>query len=102
MQQPAQDLLAVELLPPSVLLHHHVRNLVDALVCREALIAALALAPPPYRVRLFALARIHHAVLREPAVRTLHRPHIIENKIDTVTHDSTSAIGPTQRSHGPP
>ena len=73
MQQPAQHLLAIELLAPPVLLHHHVRNLVDALIRREALVAALALAPPANRVRLFALARIHHAVLRKPAVRTLHR-----------------------------
>src|ERR1019366_2039601 len=111
MQQPAQDLLAVELLPPSILLHHHVGNLVDALVRGKALVAALALAPPPDRVRLFALARIHHAVLRKTAVRTLHRPHFVEYKIETLNrtrfyqreaaHFWMTTRGETPASHDP-
>ncbi len=56
MQQPAQNLLPVELLAPSVFLHHHVRNLVDPLVRRKPLVAAFALAPAANRVRLFTLA----------------------------------------------
>src|SRR5262249_13344945 len=72
-QQSAQHFLPVELLPPAILLHHHVGNLVDSLVRRKPLIAALALAPPANRIGLFALARIDHAILGKPAVRTLHR-----------------------------
>ena len=71
-QQAAQHLLAVEALAPPVLLDHHVRDFVDALVGREAPVAALALAPPPDGVGLLALARVDHPILPETAIGTFH------------------------------
>ena len=71
-QQAAQHLLPVEALAAAVFLHHHVGDLVDALVGGEAPVAALALPPPPDRVGLLALARVHHPILPETAIRTLH------------------------------
>src|SRR5208283_5430501 len=90
-EQPAEHLLPLELLAPAVLLDDHVGNLVDALVGGKALVASIALAPPPDRVRLFALARIHHAVLREAAVGTSHRSHIAGDKINLVDRTILSA-----------
>jgi hypothetical protein len=82
MQQPAQHLLPVELLPRPVFLHHHVRNLVNALVRRKALVAALAFAPPPDRVGLFTFSGIYNTVLRKPAVRTPHRTNFTKRNIN--------------------
>ena len=45
LQQAADQLLALEALARAVLLHHHVRDLVDPLVAGEALAAVEALAP---------------------------------------------------------
>ena len=70
--QPGQHLLAVEGLAASVLLHHHVRDLVDPLVGGEALGAAEALAPAADDLAFLALARVHHLVLEVAAVGTLH------------------------------
>src|SRR5207244_2270943 len=51
--------------------------LVDALVRREPLVAALALTSAANRVRLFALSRIDHSILGKTAVGTLHRNALI-------------------------
>src|SRR5579875_1296486 len=72
MEQPAQHLLPVELLPPAVFFDDHVWDLINPLVGREPLVAALALTPPADRVRLFAFARINHSILGKTAVGTFH------------------------------
>src|ERR1700733_3351584 len=83
MQQTAQNLVAVKFLPAAVFLHYHVGDFVDTFIRGKALVAALTLAPPPNRIGLFALARVHHTVLRKPAVRTLHLVCFDSNKIDS-------------------
>ena len=71
-EQAAQHLLPVKALAAAVLFHHHVGDLVDALVGGKAAIAALALAAAADGVGLLALARVDDPVLPEAAIRTLH------------------------------
>ena len=71
-QQAVQHLLAIEFLAPSVFLHHHVRNFVDALVGGEALLALQALAPAPDGIGFLALARIHDFVIGKAAKWAFH------------------------------
>src|SRR6185503_21128587 len=73
LDEPGQHLLAIEGLAPAVLLHDQVRDLVDALVGREALAAAQALAPAADDLALLALPRVHHLVLHVGAEGALHR-----------------------------
>src|ERR1700693_770703 len=77
-QQAVQNFLAVEFLAASVLLDHHVRNFIDALVGGEALGALQALAAAADRLRLFAFARVDYLVIGEAAKGTFHGA---ENKI---------------------
>src|SRR5215471_16790046 len=71
-QQSRKDLLALELLPASIFFHNHVRDFVNALVSGKALLALQTLAPSANRFAFFALARVHHLVIFEPAKRTFH------------------------------
>src|ERR1700729_1375469 len=77
MQQPAQHLLSIELLPPPIFLDHHVRNFIDPFIRRKALVAPFTLTPSANRVRLFTLARINYSILGKSTVRTLHRNNSI-------------------------
>ena len=72
MKQAVQDLLAVELFTAAVFLDDHVRDLVDALVGGEALVAALALAASADGVGFLAFTGIDDTVLGETAVGALH------------------------------
>src|SRR5690348_9849597 len=71
-QQSLQDFLTLEALPPPVLLDHHVRNFVDALVSGEAPFAFQAFAPPADRIARPPFPRIDHFVVQMPAKWTLH------------------------------
>src|SRR5205807_5481277 len=59
-QHSSQYFLALELLPPAALFHHHIRNLVDSFIGGEALFALQALAATANGFALFALARVHY------------------------------------------
>jgi hypothetical protein len=72
-QQAAQHFVPVKLLPAPIFLHHHIGNFVNALVSRKTSLALLALPPAADRLRLLALAAVHHAILRKPTKRTFHR-----------------------------
>ena len=71
-EQTAEHLLALEFLAPSVLLHHHVWDFVDALVGGVALFAAQALAAAANRFAFLALARVNHLILIKSAKGTFH------------------------------
>src|SRR5690348_2299814 len=49
-QHPLQNFVPVEFLAPPVLLNHHVRNFVNALIRGESLPAFQAFAPPPNQI----------------------------------------------------
>src|SRR6185437_10121675 len=87
--------LAVKFLPAPVLFHHHVRDLVDALVGGEALFTLQALAAPSDRIGFFALARIHDLVVGVAAKRTFHDGWETEG---IVAVRSTHSAFSTQRS----
>src|SRR3954454_20394633 len=70
--QAAHQFRAVVRLAALVALDHLIRNLLDALVTREAALALGALAPPTDDVRLTALSRIDYAVFRGAAERAAH------------------------------
>ena len=72
LQQALHHLLAVEALAAAVLLDDEVRDLVDALVGREALAAVEALAAAADHVAFLALARVDDLVLEVGAERALH------------------------------
>src|SRR5262249_59972078 len=72
LEQPRDQLLPLEPLARAVLLHHHVRDLVDPLVAGEALPALEALAAPPNHLALARLPRIDNLVAEMRAVRTFH------------------------------
>src|SRR5262245_40274780 len=71
-QQPRDQLLALEPLARSVLLHHHVGDLVDPLVAGEAFAALEALAAPPDHLALARFPRIDNLIAQMRAVRALH------------------------------
>ncbi len=71
-QQSGKNFLALEFLAASVFLHHHVGDLVDALVGGEAPFALQALAATANRFAFLALARIDYLVIFKAAERTLH------------------------------
>src|SRR5208283_2797705 len=70
--QSVEHLGAVELLPAAVLLDHHVRHLVDALIGGEALFAGGALPAAADGIAFAALPRIDDAVLDITAKRASH------------------------------
>ena len=70
--QPVQQLLLLERLPPAVILDDHERYLLDHLVRRETTPATCALAAPPDGRALICRAGIDHAAIRLAAVRTTH------------------------------
>src|SRR5439155_4686705 len=72
LEQPGNQLLAFEALPRPILLHHHVRDLVDPLVAGEALRTVQTLAAPPDDLSFLALARVDDFVAEVTTVRTLH------------------------------
>src|SRR5262249_34913967 len=72
LDQAGEHLLAVEALAPSVLLHHEMGDLVDALVGGEPLAAGEAFPPAADHLPLLALARVHHLVFHVSAEGTLH------------------------------
>src|SRR5262249_52761403 len=55
-QQPAQHLVPLKTLAPSILFHYHVWDLVDPFIGGEALLASLALAASSDGVGFLALA----------------------------------------------
>src|SRR5262249_30699466 len=71
--EPGHELLAVERLPPAVLLDDEVRDLLDPLVRGEPAAAGEALPAPADRVPRPRLARVHDLVLEMTAERALHR-----------------------------
>src|SRR3974390_3510988 len=72
LQQPVHELLTIEPLARPVLLHGHVRNLVDPLIAREALGAVETLATPPDDLAFLALPRVDTLVAEVTAIGTLH------------------------------
>src|SRR5260221_667404 len=74
LEQPGQDLLAVEALAAAVLLHHQVRDLIDSLVRGEALAAAKALAPAANDLAFLAFPGVHNLVFEVRAEGALHVP----------------------------
>src|SRR5215472_10656844 len=78
-QQPGEHLLAVKLLPAAVLLHNHVWNLIQPLIRREALRAALALAASADGIGVLTLAGVDHLVLSKAAIRTFHATSILSS-----------------------
>src|ERR1700731_4677274 len=71
-QKTVEHLLAVKLLPTAILLHDHVRDFVDALVGSKSFTALQTLAPAADGLRLFALARVDHLIIRKSAKGTFH------------------------------
>src|SRR5581483_415467 len=72
LQQARDQLLPLEALARPVLLHDHVRDLVDPLVAGEALAAFEALAAAADDLAFLRLARVDNLVAEMRAVRTLH------------------------------
>src|SRR5690606_17483711 len=72
-QEPAHDLVAVELDALPALLHDPERRAFDALVGRVAPRAVAALAPAPDREAVRARPRVDDPVVVGLAVRTAHR-----------------------------
>jgi hypothetical protein len=72
--------LAVKFFAASVLFDDHIRDLVDPLVGGEALPAFETLAPTADGLRLFALARVDHLVIRKSAKGTFHDADVERNK----------------------
>src|SRR5262245_22100392 len=71
LEQPRDQLLPLEPLARSVLLDHHVRDLVDPLVAGEPFPAVQALAASPDDFPLLRLSRIDDLVSQVAAIRTL-------------------------------
>src|ERR1700756_4201983 len=71
-QKPLQNFLPFESLAPSVLLDHHVRNFVDALVGSESPAALQPLAPAANGIAAGAFPRINYLVIFVRAKRKLH------------------------------
>jgi len=74
LEQPFENLLAVELFTPSVSLYNYVGNFVAALVSGESPFALQAFPPSTDDVAFFALARIDDAVFTMTAEGANHRP----------------------------
>src|SRR5437879_541335 len=74
-EQPCDQLLPIEPFAGAVLLHHHVRNLVDPLVAGEPLPAVEAFAPAPDDLPFLRFARVDDLVAQVRAVWTPHRTH---------------------------
>src|SRR6185503_9103179 len=72
LEQAGDQLLPLEALPAAVLLHHHVRDLVDPFVAREAAAALEAFTAAADHVALAALARVDDLVAEVAAERALH------------------------------
>jgi hypothetical protein len=72
LEQPGDELLPLEALARAVLLHDHVRNLVDPLVTREALAAAETFPATTDDFALAALARVDNFIAEVRTVGTLH------------------------------
>jgi hypothetical protein len=71
-EQAVENLLAVELLPPSISLYNYVGNFVAALVSGESALAFQAFASATDDVAFFALARIDDAVFTMTAEGANH------------------------------
>src|SRR3989338_3770974 len=71
-QEPGEQLMAVERLPPPVLLDDHERLFFDVLIGGEALAAFQALAPSSDGNAIGAGARVHDLVFIVAAERALH------------------------------
>ena len=72
LDQPGQDLLAVELLPPAVLFDHHVGYVVDPLVSSEPALAGQAFAAAADGIAPGGLPGVHDFVFHVIAKWTLH------------------------------
>ena len=79
-QQSVQHFLAVEFFAASIFLHHHVRNFVDALVGRKALLALQAFPAPADCFALFTLSGIHYFVVYKPTKRAFHGKCALKTK----------------------
>ena len=73
LEQPRHQLLPLEALAAAVLLHHHVRDLIDPLVAGEPPAAVEALAAAADDLALLALARVDDLIAEMSAERALHR-----------------------------
>src|ERR1700730_9724198 len=71
-QQAVKHFLPVEFFPATVLLDHHVGNLVDPLVGGKAFAAFQTLATAADGIGFLALARVHHFVIFKATERALH------------------------------
>src|SRR5712692_5247433 len=72
LHQPGVQLLAIEALPPPILLHDHVGDLLDRLVGGEAPPAADAFPTPANDFSFATLARIDDPIVPGAAKRTFH------------------------------
>src|SRR5450759_1741002 len=72
LQQPAEHLLAVELLAPAILLDHHVRDFINSLVRSVAAGAFQALAAAANGIAFLALTGIDYLIVQMIAEWTLH------------------------------
>src|SRR5262249_19408909 len=70
--QALKNFLGLEALPPAILLDHHIRNLVDALVGGETTLAFQAFTAATNHVARAAFARVNHFVIKIPAERAFH------------------------------
>src|SRR4029077_7093891 len=71
-EQPGNQLLPLEPFAGAVLLHHHVRDLVDPLVAGEPLAALEALAAPANDLAFARLTRVDNLIAEVRTVRALH------------------------------
>src|SRR5262249_28334374 len=71
-QHAGKHFLPLELLPPAVFFHNHVRDFVDALVGGKTLLAFQAFSAAPDRRAFFALARVNYFVILKPAKWAFH------------------------------
>src|SRR5579863_3698194 len=73
LEEPGEHLLAIELFPPAIFFHYHVRNFIAPLIGGETAFAAQALAAPADHFALLALSGVDDAILLEAAEGTGHR-----------------------------
>src|SRR6188508_1786073 len=72
LQESRDELLALEALAAAVLLHHHVRDLVDPFVAGKALGAAETFASAANNLALAAFARVDDLIAEMSTIGTLH------------------------------
>src|SRR5437867_249021 len=93
-QEPVQDLLAAERLPPAVLLDHEERRRLDCLIGREPPLALETLAAAADRLPLLGGAGVDHLVLQVAARRALHVSSPAETTVASARPRSRSRSAP--------